>query len=123
MGPRAGLDGCEKSHPQLGFDPQTVQPVVSHYTDRAIPVHSSNYKSGIICSFLSTCCMKHHLTYTSVSDTFLFRDRLHDGVIRDVQRQQRRKTENMYLLQQQIDLTRQLKKIEDEQLRFGDRAR
>jgi hypothetical protein len=35
MGPRAGLDVCEKSCPPPGFDPRTVQPVVSRYTDRA----------------------------------------------------------------------------------------
>jgi hypothetical protein len=33
LGPRAGLEGCEKSPP--GFDPQTVQPVASRYTDCA----------------------------------------------------------------------------------------
>ena len=33
MGPRAGLDRCGKSRPLLGFDPRTVRPVVSHYTD------------------------------------------------------------------------------------------
>jgi len=32
MGPRAGLDG-RKISPQPGFDPRTVQPVASHYTD------------------------------------------------------------------------------------------
>ncbi|XP_053644815.1 protein PET117 homolog, mitochondrial [Cherax quadricarinatus] len=37
------------------------------------------------------------------------RERLHEGVIRDVERQQRRKTENIYLLQQQADLTKQLR--------------
>ncbi|KDR13972.1 hypothetical protein L798_11930 [Zootermopsis nevadensis] len=47
----------------------------------------------------------------------LDRNRLHDGVIRDVERQQRRKTENIYLLQQQIELTKQLKKSEDAQLK------
>jgi len=40
VGPRAGLDGCEKSPPP-GFDPRTVQPVVSRYTDRAIAAHRS----------------------------------------------------------------------------------
>jgi hypothetical protein len=64
---------------------------------------------------------KTALTYTSVTLPF-FRDRLHDGVIRDVQRQQRRKTENMYLLQQQIELTKQMKRSEDEQLRLGESA-
>jgi hypothetical protein len=51
---------------------------------------------------------------------FLFRDRLHDGVIRDVESQQRRKTQNLYLLQQQIDLTKQLRKSEDEQLQISE---
>ncbi|XP_017475958.1 PREDICTED: protein PET117 homolog, mitochondrial [Rhagoletis zephyria] len=40
------------------------------------------------------------------------RARLHEGVVRDIERQQRRKTENTYLLQKQIDLTKQLKDIE-----------
>eukprot|EP00099_Drosophila_melanogaster_P017607 NP_608516.1 uncharacterized protein Dmel_CG11562 [Drosophila melanogaster] len=35
--------------------------------------------------------------------------RLHDGVLRDVEQQQRRKHENTYTLQQQIDMTKQLK--------------
>ena len=33
VGPRAGLDGCGKSRPPLGFEPRTVQPVASRYTD------------------------------------------------------------------------------------------
>ena len=33
VGPRAGVDECGKSRPPLGFDPRTVQPVVSYYTD------------------------------------------------------------------------------------------
>ena len=33
MGPRAGLDKCGKSRPPRGFDPRTVQPVASRYTD------------------------------------------------------------------------------------------
>ena len=32
-GPRAVLDGSGKSHPLPEFDPRTVQPVVSRYTD------------------------------------------------------------------------------------------
>ena len=35
MGPRAGVDRCGKSRPPPGFDPRTVQPVVSRYTDYA----------------------------------------------------------------------------------------
>jgi hypothetical protein len=33
VGHRVGLDVCEKSHPPPGFDPRTVQPVASRYTD------------------------------------------------------------------------------------------
>ena len=35
VGPRAGLDGCGKSRPPPSpeFDPRTVQPVASRYTD------------------------------------------------------------------------------------------
>ena len=36
VGPRAGLDGCGKSRSQPGFDPWTVQPCASRYTDCAI---------------------------------------------------------------------------------------
>ena len=42
VGPRAGLDGCVKSRPPLGFDPRTVQPVASRYTDWAIAATSGN---------------------------------------------------------------------------------
>jgi hypothetical protein len=34
--PRGGLDGCGKSRPPPGFDPRTVHPVASRYTDCAI---------------------------------------------------------------------------------------
>ncbi|XP_045122286.1 protein PET117 homolog, mitochondrial-like [Portunus trituberculatus] len=37
------------------------------------------------------------------------REKLHEGVIRDVERQQRRKAENVYVLQRQSDLTKQLR--------------
>jgi len=33
VGPRAGLDRGGKSRPPQGFDPRTVQPVASRYTD------------------------------------------------------------------------------------------
>lgn len=38
---------------------------------------------------------------------------LHKGVIRDVERQKRRQAENLYMLQQQIDLTKELKKSQE----------
>jgi hypothetical protein len=40
VGPRADLDGCGKSRPPPGFDPRTVQPVASRYTDWAIPART-----------------------------------------------------------------------------------
>ena len=39
VGLRAGLDGYVKSRPPPGFDPRTVQPVASRYTDCANPAH------------------------------------------------------------------------------------
>jgi hypothetical protein len=41
--PRAGLDGCEKISPPPGFDPRTVQPVASRYTDYANSINKCNY--------------------------------------------------------------------------------
>jgi len=41
VGSKAGLDRWGKSRPPPGFDPQTVQPVVSRYTDWAIPAHTT----------------------------------------------------------------------------------
>ena len=38
------------------------------------------------------------------------REKLHEGVIRDIERQQKKKAENLYFLQKQIDLTKQLRK-------------
>lgn len=38
-------------------------------------------------------------------------------MLRDVEQQQRRKHENRYSLQQQIDITKQLKKIQNEDLK------
>lgn len=35
---------------------------------------------------------------------------MHEGVIRDVERQQRRKIENLYMLEKQSELTKKLKK-------------
>ena len=42
VGPRPGLDGCEKFCPPPGFDPRTVQSVVSQYADYDIPRYCFN---------------------------------------------------------------------------------
>jgi hypothetical protein len=39
VGPRTGLDRCEKSRLPPGFDSRTVQPLASRYTDYVIPAH------------------------------------------------------------------------------------
>jgi hypothetical protein len=36
VGIKAGLDRCGKSCPPLGFDPQTAQPIASHFTNYAV---------------------------------------------------------------------------------------
>lgn len=41
---------------------------------------------------------------------FCFREKMHEGVIKDVERQQRRKIENLYILEKQNELTKKLKK-------------
>ena len=43
VGPRAGLDGCAKPHPPSGFDPQTIQPIASCYTDWATRAQQYTY--------------------------------------------------------------------------------
>ena len=45
VGPREGLDVCWKSRPPPGFDPRTVQPVASCYTDWAN--QANNYYSKV----------------------------------------------------------------------------
>ncbi|XP_030768111.1 uncharacterized protein LOC115891710 [Sitophilus oryzae] len=47
-----------------------------------------------------------YVHYKQYSD----REQLHQGVLNDIERRQRRKAENLYNLQKQIDLTKQLKK-------------
>jgi hypothetical protein len=54
VGPRAGLDGCGKISPPPGFDPQTVQPLASRYTDYAIPAHDEHRSMQLI---LSSYCV------------------------------------------------------------------
>ena len=55
VGPRAGLDWCGKSRPPPGFDPWTVQPVASRYTDCATRPNAKtktmNYFKGALPPF------------------------------------------------------------------------
>ena len=45
MGPRVGLDRCGKSRSPPEFDPRTVQPVASRYTDYA--TRTTELKRGL----------------------------------------------------------------------------
>ena len=45
-----------------------------------------------------------------VTSNFSYRTNLHQGVLRDAERQKRRQMENLYKLQQQIDLSKELRK-------------
>jgi hypothetical protein len=51
VGPRAGLDRCEISRPPPSYDPRTVQPVASRYTDCAVPAHKQISLTCITGSF------------------------------------------------------------------------
>jgi hypothetical protein len=53
VSPRAVLDGCRKSLPPPGFNPQTIQPVASHYTEplfsTVVFLMSLEMKSAYVC--------------------------------------------------------------------------
>ena len=63
--PRAGLDGWGKISPPPEFDPRTVQPVTSRYTDWAIPAHCSTEGSPFFNTFA-----RHTDTYFTFSREF-----------------------------------------------------
>ena len=54
----AGSGGVRKISPPLGFDPRTVQPVASRYTDWAIPASTSVYiitnYSSVLAAIITT---------------------------------------------------------------------
>ena len=50
-GPRAGLDRCGKSRPPPGFDPQTIQPIASHYNDHTTQPQYSIVQYSILLVF------------------------------------------------------------------------
>jgi hypothetical protein len=63
MGLTAGLD-WKISHPP-GFDPRTVQPVASRYTDWAIPAYNYCCVSGLSCDLQKLFCCEYHETLMS----------------------------------------------------------
>lgn len=63
-------------------------------------------KATLCLSVVATVGIVGYVHYKQSFD----REKMHEGVIRDAYRQQLKKTENLYLLQQQKDLTKQLRK-------------
>ncbi|CAG9560528.1 unnamed protein product [Danaus chrysippus] len=49
------------------------------------------------------------VTYVHVKQQ-VDRDKMHEGVIKDVERQQKRKIENLYLIEKQNEFAKQLKR-------------
>jgi hypothetical protein len=49
VGPQGRSGRVRKISPLPGFDPRTVQPVASNYTDWAIPGHQENQKKSRFC--------------------------------------------------------------------------
>jgi hypothetical protein len=64
VGTSAGLDGCGKSGTLPGFDPWTVQPVRSRYSEYAIPTVFALYR-----------CLKQIEIYLHAFDTSSCLDR------------------------------------------------
>ena len=69
---------------------------------------SATAKLFLAASIVATSATVFYVHYKQNYD----REQLHEGVIRDIERQQRRKVENLYILQRQIDLAKELKKLE-----------
>nr|XP_045599084.1 protein PET117 homolog, mitochondrial-like [Procambarus clarkii] len=67
---------------------------------------------------VACCATLGTISYVHIKQN-IDRDKLHEGVIRDVERQQRRKAENIYVLQQQADLTKQLRKEQRDAVEKG----
>ena len=63
VGHRAGLDRCGKSRPPPGFDPRTVQPVASRYTDYATQPTSIRGKHELLVTLL---CVTTVLGYQKI---------------------------------------------------------
>ena len=59
--PQGRSGRMRKISPLPGFDPRTVQPVASRYTDYAIPAHTTNFNTQKLCVLpalsISLLCM------------------------------------------------------------------
>jgi hypothetical protein len=68
LGPKTRLKGCGKSCPLPGFDPRTIQPVASRYTDRAIVAQLDvDRKTNIISQILGVWAQSKQQSVSSAS--------------------------------------------------------
>ena len=65
VGPRTGLDRCGKYRPPPGFDPQTVRPIASRYTDYATRPTTQCVK--VLKMYHED--MRMHFSYCSITST------------------------------------------------------
>jgi len=56
VSPRAGVDRCGKSRPPPGFDPRTIQPVASRYTDYATRPTGLFIDALLLCRNITSVC-------------------------------------------------------------------
>jgi hypothetical protein len=79
-GPQGRFGQARKISPPPGFDPRTVQPVASRYTNRAIAAHVTNYIAPqIVCAVKQyTICIK--FTFLVKLQVFYWLN-LDDGII------------------------------------------
>jgi hypothetical protein len=70
VGPRADLDRCGKSCRPPGFDPETVQPVASRYTDHVTRPTEYSCQSTKCCALIKN--MKHQKLSVATSLNFNF---------------------------------------------------
>jgi len=87
VGPRDGLERCGKSRPRPGFDPRTVQPVASRYTDYATrstwfdvnrninPLTPNDHYSGRTAPLTSKRCILY--IYSTNTGTEYFKHGIH----------------------------------------------
>jgi hypothetical protein len=71
VGSRAGLDGCGKYRPPPVFDPWTVQPVVSRYTDFGIR-YSKIWRVATRTSWLQAGLMSQACDLQHINKIFFF---------------------------------------------------
>ena len=62
--PRAGVDRCGKSRLPPGFDPRTVQPVASRYTDYATRPTKNTVGTSKTIAQRTRVCVEHSSTWS-----------------------------------------------------------